>query len=169
MDWALANLDRPIRSTTWPRSRDGTATTPDPPPDDAHQMAHRPKDQASLGVDPNTAAPAEAKANGARQQPSRRCWPRALTAHRRLTRYRASGRTANPAHRRSRPEPRAWDLGCRHVRATPTTVKTLAKLALACVLAGMLVAALMFPIVGGVGLVVSRASDVVVQDSTQIV
>jgi hypothetical protein len=48
-------------------------------------------------------------------------------------------------------------------------VKTLAKLALACVLAGMLVAALMFPIVGGVGLVVSRASDVVVQDSTQIV
>ena len=33
----------------------------------------------------------------------------------------------------------------------------------------MLVAALMFPIVGGVGLVVSRASDVVVQDSTEIV
>ena len=40
-------------------------------------------------------------------------------------------------------------------------MKTLAKLALACVLAGMLAAALMFPIVGGVGLVVNRASNVV--------
>ncbi len=49
-----------------------------------------------------------------------------------------------------------------------SAVATLAKLALACVLGGALAAALMFPIVGGAGLVVSRASDVMIQDSTQL-
>ena len=51
----------------------------------------------------------------------------------------------------------------------PTTVATLAKLALACVLGGVLAATLMLPVVGGVGMVVSQASAVVVQDSTQII
>jgi len=44
-----------------------------------------------------------------------------------------------------------------------------AKLALYCVLAGVLVAALLFPVVGGAGLLANQAADVGAQDSAQVV
>jgi len=44
-----------------------------------------------------------------------------------------------------------------------------AKLVLYCLLAGLLVAALMFPVTGAVGMVTMRVSDVVSQDSAQLV
>ncbi|WP_326547512.1 transglycosylase/D,D-transpeptidase PonA2 [Mycolicibacterium sp. ND9-15] len=46
---------------------------------------------------------------------------------------------------------------------------TVTKLALCCVLAGVLLAALMFPIAGGFGLLSNRASDVVANGSAQLV
>ncbi|OHU07989.1 transglycosylase/D,D-transpeptidase PonA2 [Mycobacterium syngnathidarum] len=45
---------------------------------------------------------------------------------------------------------------------------TVAKLALHCVLAGLLAAVLMFPVVGGVGIMTARLSDTVAQDSAQV-
>ncbi|MDH6194902.1 membrane peptidoglycan carboxypeptidase [Mycobacterium frederiksbergense] len=45
---------------------------------------------------------------------------------------------------------------------------TVAKLAMHCVLAGLLAAVLMFPVVGGVGNVLARLSDAVAQDSAQV-
>src|SRR5579875_2375745 len=48
------------------------------------------------------------------------------------------------------------------------TSALLARLAGCCVLAGLLAAALMFPVAGGVGLLFNRASDVVAADSAQI-
>ncbi|WP_082690251.1 transglycosylase/D,D-transpeptidase PonA2 [Mycobacterium sp. M26] len=50
----------------------------------------------------------------------------------------------------------------------PTRGATIARLALYCVLAGVLVAALLFPVAGGAGLVINHASDVAVQDSAQL-
>jgi len=50
-----------------------------------------------------------------------------------------------------------------------TTGAVVAKLALFCVLAGVLTAALMFPVVGGAGVVANYASDVATQDSTRLV
>ncbi|EHB54912.1 Peptidoglycan glycosyltransferase [Mycolicibacterium rhodesiae JS60] len=50
----------------------------------------------------------------------------------------------------------------------PTTGATVAKLALYCVLAGVLVAAMLFPLAGGAGVVVNHASDVAAQDSTDL-
>lgn len=44
-----------------------------------------------------------------------------------------------------------------------------AKLALYCALAGVLVAALMFPVVGGAGMLANQASDVVASDSAEVV
>jgi membrane peptidoglycan carboxypeptidase len=52
------------------------------------------------------------------------------------------------------------------MRATATAF---AKLLVACLLAGLLAAGLMFPLVGGAGMVVSRASDSVVRESAQLV
>lgn len=45
---------------------------------------------------------------------------------------------------------------------------TVAKLAMHCVLAGLLVAVLMFPVVGGIGIITARLSDTVAQDSAQV-
>ncbi|WP_029108642.1 transglycosylase/D,D-transpeptidase PonA2 [Mycobacterium sp. URHD0025] len=45
---------------------------------------------------------------------------------------------------------------------------TVAKLAMHCVLAGLLAAMLMFPVVGGVGIMMARLSDTVAQDSAQV-
>jgi membrane peptidoglycan carboxypeptidase len=50
----------------------------------------------------------------------------------------------------------------------PTTANTLGKLAMYCALAGALVAALMFPLAGAAGISVNRISDVVTEDSAQI-
>jgi len=50
----------------------------------------------------------------------------------------------------------------------PTTV-TVIKLAWCCLLASVVVAALMFPVVGGFGLLSNRASDVVANGSAQLV
>ena len=50
----------------------------------------------------------------------------------------------------------------------PTRGATISRLALYCVLAGVLVAALLFPVAGGAGLVINHASDVAVQDSAQL-
>ncbi|BBZ78345.1 penicillin-binding protein [Mycolicibacterium anyangense] len=52
--------------------------------------------------------------------------------------------------------------------AEPTAGATVGRLALYCVLAGVLVAALLFPIVGGAGVVVNHASDVAASDSTEM-
>ena len=51
----------------------------------------------------------------------------------------------------------------------PAAAATVAKLMLHCLLGGVLAAALMFPIVGGAGLVANRLSEVVAQDSAQLV
>ncbi|HET9874493.1 MAG TPA: transglycosylase/D,D-transpeptidase PonA2 [Mycobacterium sp.] len=51
----------------------------------------------------------------------------------------------------------------------PPTAVTAAKLAGCCLLAGVLVAALLFPIAGGFGLVSNRATDVVANGSAQLV
>lgn len=45
---------------------------------------------------------------------------------------------------------------------------TVAKLAMHCVLAGLLAAVLMFPVIGGVGIMTARLSDTVAQDSAQV-
>ena len=45
---------------------------------------------------------------------------------------------------------------------------TIAKLAMYCVLAAVLVATLMFPVVGGVGMIAARLSDTVAQDSAEV-
>lgn len=45
---------------------------------------------------------------------------------------------------------------------------TIAKLAMHCVLAGLLAATLMFPVVGGIGIMTARLSDTVAQDSAQV-
>lgn len=50
----------------------------------------------------------------------------------------------------------------------PRSRETVAKLAMHCVLAGLLAAALMFPVVGGVGIMTARLSDTVAQDSAQV-
>ncbi|OBI43939.1 penicillin-binding protein [Mycobacterium kyorinense] len=50
----------------------------------------------------------------------------------------------------------------------PPTAMTVAKLAGCCLLAGVLVAALLFPLVGGVGLASNRASEVVANGSAQL-
>ena len=50
----------------------------------------------------------------------------------------------------------------------PAAVATVAKLMLHCLLGGVLTAALMFPIVGGAGVVANRLSEVVAQDSAQL-
>jgi membrane peptidoglycan carboxypeptidase len=51
----------------------------------------------------------------------------------------------------------------------PPTAVTVIKLAWCCLLASVVAAALMFPLVGGVGLMSNRASDVVANGSTQLV
>ncbi len=51
----------------------------------------------------------------------------------------------------------------------PPVAVTVIKLAWCCLLAAVLAAALMFPIVGGVGLISNRASDVVANGSSQLV
>ena len=51
----------------------------------------------------------------------------------------------------------------------PPTAVTVIKLAWCCVLASVVLAALMFPVVGGFGLVSNRASDVVANGSAQLV
>ena len=51
----------------------------------------------------------------------------------------------------------------------PAAVATVAKLMLHCLLGGVLAAALMLPIVGGAGVVANRLSEVVAQDSAQLV
>jgi len=50
----------------------------------------------------------------------------------------------------------------------PTTAITVAKLVGCCLLASVVVAALLFPVVGGVGLVSNRASEVVGNASAQL-
>ena len=50
----------------------------------------------------------------------------------------------------------------------PTRGATVGKLALYCLLAGVLVAAMLFPLAGGVGIVVNHASDVAAQDSADL-
>jgi membrane peptidoglycan carboxypeptidase len=50
----------------------------------------------------------------------------------------------------------------------PRSGATVAKLAVHCVLAGFLTAALLFPAVGGVGMLTSRLSNTVAQDSAQV-
>src|SRR5512143_426199 len=50
----------------------------------------------------------------------------------------------------------------------PSTGSTVVKLAWCCLLAGVLTAALMFPFVGGIGLLSNRASDVVANGFTQL-
>ncbi len=49
-----------------------------------------------------------------------------------------------------------------------TRGQTIARMGLFCLLAGVLMAALLFPVAGGVGIVVNHASDVAAQDSTQM-
>ena len=51
----------------------------------------------------------------------------------------------------------------------PPTRPTVRKLALFCVLAGILIAGLMFPVVGGLGMASNRASDLVTQGSADLV
>ncbi|MBU3750606.1 MAG: PASTA domain-containing protein, partial [Mycobacterium sp.] len=51
----------------------------------------------------------------------------------------------------------------------PPTRPTVRRLALFCVLAGVLIAGLMFPVVGGLGLASNRASDLVTQGSADLV
>jgi membrane peptidoglycan carboxypeptidase len=51
----------------------------------------------------------------------------------------------------------------------PTTLATVVKLGWCCLLAGVLAAALMFPLAGGVGLLSNRASDVVANGSAQLI
>src|SRR3982075_4324934 len=51
----------------------------------------------------------------------------------------------------------------------PPTAVTVIKLAWCCLLASVVAAALMFPVVGGFGLMSNRASDVVANGSTQLV
>jgi membrane peptidoglycan carboxypeptidase len=51
----------------------------------------------------------------------------------------------------------------------PPTRTTVAKLAMWCLLAGVLVAALLFPVAGGLGLASNRASEVVASGSAQLV
>jgi membrane peptidoglycan carboxypeptidase len=51
----------------------------------------------------------------------------------------------------------------------PAIENTVAKLAFACLLAGVLVAAFLFPVVGGAGMVVNRALDMAGQDPAQLV
>ena len=51
----------------------------------------------------------------------------------------------------------------------PPTGPTLVKLAWCCLLAGVIVAALLFPVAGGVGLMSNRASDIVANGSAQLV
>ena len=50
----------------------------------------------------------------------------------------------------------------------PPTSVTVVKLAWCCVLAGVVAAVLMFPFVGGIGLISNRASDVVANGSAQL-
>lgn len=50
----------------------------------------------------------------------------------------------------------------------PSRGATVGKLALYCVLAGVLLAAMLFPLAGGAGIVVNHASDVAAQDSEQL-
>jgi membrane peptidoglycan carboxypeptidase len=50
----------------------------------------------------------------------------------------------------------------------PPTSVTVVKLAWCCVLAGVAAAALMFPFIGGIGLISNRASDVVANGSAQL-
>ncbi len=50
----------------------------------------------------------------------------------------------------------------------PTRGATACKLALYCLLAGVLVAAMLFPIAGGAGIVINQASDVAAQDSAEL-
>ncbi|GJJ16347.1 MULTISPECIES: transglycosylase/D,D-transpeptidase PonA2 [Mycolicibacterium] len=50
----------------------------------------------------------------------------------------------------------------------PRSRATVAKLAMHCVLAGLLVAVLLFPAVGGAGMLTGRLSDTVAQDSAQV-
>ncbi len=50
----------------------------------------------------------------------------------------------------------------------PTRGATVGKLALHCLLAGVLVAAMLFPIAGGAGIVINHASDVAAQDSAEL-
>ncbi|OMC39882.1 penicillin-binding protein [Mycobacterium sp. GA-1841] len=50
----------------------------------------------------------------------------------------------------------------------PRSRSTVAKLAMHCVLAGLLAATLMFPIVGGIGVMSARLSDTVAQDSAEV-
>ena len=51
----------------------------------------------------------------------------------------------------------------------PPTAVTVVKLAWSCLLASVVVAALMFPFFGGFGLMSNRASDVVANGSAQLV
>src|SRR3981081_1153353 len=51
----------------------------------------------------------------------------------------------------------------------PPTAVTVIKLAWCCLLASVVAAGLMFPVVGGFGLMSNRASDVVANGSTQLV
>ncbi len=53
--------------------------------------------------------------------------------------------------------------------ARPPVAVTLIKLAWCCLLASVIVAGLMFPVVGGFGLMSNRASDVVANGSAQLV
>jgi membrane peptidoglycan carboxypeptidase len=50
----------------------------------------------------------------------------------------------------------------------PRTSAVVVRLAGCCVLAGVVAAALMFPVAGGIGLLFNRASDVVAEDSAQV-
>ncbi|MFN6543141.1 transglycosylase/D,D-transpeptidase PonA2 [Mycolicibacterium nivoides] len=51
---------------------------------------------------------------------------------------------------------------------SPRSRSTVANLAMHCVLAGLLAAVLMFPVVGGVGIMTARLSDTVAQDSAEV-
>src|SRR4051812_41003494 len=50
----------------------------------------------------------------------------------------------------------------------PVSGATVAKLAMHCVLAGFLTAAVLFPVVGGIGMLTSRLSNTVAQDSAEV-
>ena len=52
---------------------------------------------------------------------------------------------------------------------SPISGGVVARFALYCVLAGVLVAGLLFPVVGGAGLLANQAADVGAQDSAQVV
>src|SRR4029077_17716119 len=54
------------------------------------------------------------------------------------------------------------------MREGPPASRAVAKLAWCCLLAGVLAAALMFPIAGAIGLLSNRASDVVANGSAQL-